>query len=508
MGVGDGSATSVADGDDYSHWLAGFSSSPVGPKPTITYNFSNPVVITHYAIMSANAHPAEDPKDWKLDCKQSKRGWETLDLRAGEMYNARHQTMLYDVSIPRFCNQIRFNILDIRDATYQGGQTISTYNDSSSAINSFSADVQIAEIRLFREDGFVIPQSTVPVNSVQAEVILDANTVVIAPGPARDAFEGLFKADMSAVLGIMVSRIVIDGITAGSVVVAFTILPDVDGSAVSTTALTSNLAAPGITLAGSSVSDVSNVRVQTAPTQSNILTAAADPETDDEVSVKSIFFGLCLLATCVAGTIVGFLLIRKKQEAKSSHDPEVGQVAPPRKSQHDSLTTASAIREPPPLPTRDEVAYYHGINAHHTNKTADATNAEFHRYRKSGGDMTRSELKQFVADRGFSLTPEYLDGMWDVFDTDQSDSLSESEFTDLVTLLNDRWGSAAIVNPGTSYIAAPGSDPGSAQSAAVGGLSRAPPPLNAAAARRWSVARAVTRAVTPPRRRSADEHRP
>ena len=64
------SAAAAADGDIYSHWKAGFDQAASdATKPTLTFDLSAPVVVTHYSVMSANAHPSEDPKDWQFECR-------------------------------------------------------------------------------------------------------------------------------------------------------------------------------------------------------------------------------------------------------------------------------------------------------------------------------------------------------------------------------------------------------------------------------------------------------
>jgi hypothetical protein len=55
------------------------------------------------------------------------------------------------------------------------------------------------------------------------------------------------------------------------------------------------------------------------------------------------------------------------------------------------------------------------------------------------GDLSRQELQACVAKMGFVLLEGYIDGVWDVFDTDASGTLSSEEFEDLLALLHQRW---------------------------------------------------------------------
>ena len=54
------------DGQPYTHWIVDFDSSArTDLKPHLNLVFDDPVQVTHYTIMSGNAHPQQDPKSWQ-----------------------------------------------------------------------------------------------------------------------------------------------------------------------------------------------------------------------------------------------------------------------------------------------------------------------------------------------------------------------------------------------------------------------------------------------------------
>jgi len=96
----------------------------------------------------------------------------------------------------------------------------------------------------------------------------------------RAAFEDAFESDIATVLGIPKARIAVTGITAGSVVVEYTVAPAGDGTQMTTVALETAVSAP-ITFAAIQASDV---------LPSSITTAYAAPITAMvEVSFNAIY---------------------------------------------------------------------------------------------------------------------------------------------------------------------------------------------------------------------------
>ena len=159
------SASSIADGDVFSHWISGFSPSMTeDEKPQIVLAYQQPVTITNYAIVSGNSHPAEDPKDWKLLCSRlGDPEMREVDVRIGELFDSRHQTRHFALSSKQTCDNIALRVLGIRDAHFQGGATIgantttvagsggsTTATTVQETTEEFHADLQIAEVQLFR----------------------------------------------------------------------------------------------------------------------------------------------------------------------------------------------------------------------------------------------------------------------------------------------------------------------------------------------------------------------
>jgi hypothetical protein len=94
--------------------------------------------------------------------------------------------------------------------------------------------------------------------SVQADVTLDIDISSISPGTAaRAEFEASFAADMAALLGVQRSRIQIIGITGGSAVVQFSVLPSTEGVSLPTNTLIDAFNEDPVELAGASAGALS-----------------------------------------------------------------------------------------------------------------------------------------------------------------------------------------------------------------------------------------------------------
>eukprot|EP00945_MAST-04E_sp_MAST-4E-sp1_P000844 g844.t1 len=142
------------------------------------------------------------------------------------------------------------------DAIPAGGSSPGTVSERKA---SFVFDSEAADISLcyqFQDEPFKaypdiplvkkVPEAEeVAINQRVLEVKLsltldiDVTTITSDPTfftdpmlPARIEFETSFKSDLSSVLGITPSRIVINSISQGSIVIDFTILPSLDGSEV------------------------------------------------------------------------------------------------------------------------------------------------------------------------------------------------------------------------------------------------------------------------------------
>jgi hypothetical protein len=88
-------------------------------------------------------------------------------------------------------------------------------------------------------------------------VSLDLDIEVLSNPSSRANFDELFKADMATLLGIDPSRIQVSGLSGGSVIVAFMILPAADGTSYATADLEATFSSGAVSLAGADASNLS-----------------------------------------------------------------------------------------------------------------------------------------------------------------------------------------------------------------------------------------------------------
>jgi hypothetical protein len=122
-------------------------------------------------------------------------------------------------------------------------------------------------------------------------------------------FTSTFKTDIAMLLNVDVDRLRVNSITAGSVIVDFTVLPSSDGEPVAASTITSAFAAPGVVIAGVmtlSAIDRSSITVTTPePVASGVADsgrhgASTVTEPDDTTAIVAkgvvivlVLFGLC-----------------------------------------------------------------------------------------------------------------------------------------------------------------------------------------------------------------------
>lgn len=94
--------------------------------------------------------------------------------------------------------------------------------------------------------------------TVQATVSLEGDlaAVGVADSPGRIGFENAVASDLAALLEIAQSRIMIDGVTAGSLIVRFLVRADDTGKPVASAVIIDALGADGSTLAGLPVQEI------------------------------------------------------------------------------------------------------------------------------------------------------------------------------------------------------------------------------------------------------------
>ncbi|WP_432015034.1 SMI1/KNR4 family protein [Streptomyces cucumeris] len=64
----------------------------------LEFDCVRPVVVRHYALVSANDCPDRDPVDWTLQGSSDGRHWAVLDSRSGQVFTRRHQSRGFTVS--------------------------------------------------------------------------------------------------------------------------------------------------------------------------------------------------------------------------------------------------------------------------------------------------------------------------------------------------------------------------------------------------------------------------
>jgi hypothetical protein len=154
------------DGEPYTHWIVDFdASSSRANKPTLNLAFDDPVTITHYSIMSGNAHPQQDPSSWVVYCRKPddmEGDWELIDTKTDELWDSRHETRTFQMTpvgnIYPSCAEIGIVITDLRDATYQGGAGIGLNGEVTElSLDSFTPKMQLAEVELYNDESVMNP---------------------------------------------------------------------------------------------------------------------------------------------------------------------------------------------------------------------------------------------------------------------------------------------------------------------------------------------------------------
>ena len=120
------------DGQPYTHWIVDFDSSALTEdKPHLNLVFDDPVQVTHYTIMSGNAHPQQDPKSWQVWCRRHEDpsgDWAQVDSKADQFFESRHETQTFQMTpegneFPK-CDELSWVFTDVKDPQYQGGAGI------------------------------------------------------------------------------------------------------------------------------------------------------------------------------------------------------------------------------------------------------------------------------------------------------------------------------------------------------------------------------------------------
>jgi hypothetical protein len=140
-----------------------------------------------------------------------------------------------------------------------------------------------------------------------------------------------FKTDVAVLLNVNVDRLRVNSVTAGSVIVDFTVLPGPDGEPVATSSIISAFAAPGVAIAGVTTLSTIDHSLITVTTSESVTSDAADsqryggPPTATEqdetaanvgkgVVLVLVMFGLC---GCVIHLMGGMATDQKHQHGET-----------------------------------------------------------------------------------------------------------------------------------------------------------------------------------------------
>ncbi|GAA4715225.1 ThuA domain-containing protein [Phytohabitans rumicis] len=126
-------AAQLVDGAVGTKWLVRT------PNGWVVAKLGAPVVVSRYALTSANDFPGRDPKDWNLQGSADGANWTTLDTRSGETFPQRFQTKQYTFTNTTAYQYYRLNI------TANGGEPLT----------------QLAELWLIGPDAGPPPEATV-----------------------------------------------------------------------------------------------------------------------------------------------------------------------------------------------------------------------------------------------------------------------------------------------------------------------------------------------------------
>ena len=87
-------AANLVDGSTDTKWLSW------DPAAWAQVTLSEPTLITHYAISSANDFAGRDPQDWTLQGSSDAKSWTDLDQQSGQTFENRLQQKDYKLAAP------------------------------------------------------------------------------------------------------------------------------------------------------------------------------------------------------------------------------------------------------------------------------------------------------------------------------------------------------------------------------------------------------------------------
>jgi hypothetical protein len=85
----------------------------------LEFDFSQPITLTSYALMSADDEPSRDPKAWVLRGSLDGRLWRNLDFQGDQpSFEYRHQSKTFRIGTPGPFKHIRIDLADTNGAPY------------------------------------------------------------------------------------------------------------------------------------------------------------------------------------------------------------------------------------------------------------------------------------------------------------------------------------------------------------------------------------------------------
>ncbi|MFG3714260.1 ThuA domain-containing protein [Micromonospora sp. NPDC047730] len=126
-------AAKAIDGSTGTKWLT------FNPTGWLAVKLAKPVVVSRYALTSANDFPGRDPKNWTLQGSEDGTTWTDLDTRSNETFPQRFQTRQFSFTNSKAYQHYRLNV------TANSGEPL----------------IQLAELWLIGPDAGPPPDSTV-----------------------------------------------------------------------------------------------------------------------------------------------------------------------------------------------------------------------------------------------------------------------------------------------------------------------------------------------------------
>ena len=167
------------DGEPYTHWIAEFDATAArADKPILNLQFDVPATVTHYTIMSGNAHPQQDPSSWVIYCRRHDDpdgDWQLIDTKTDELWESRHETRTFQMTpvanIYPACDEISIVVTDLRDAQYQGGAGVGLDGTITTDLQqqTFTPKMQLAEVALFNDAAVLNPNFVTEVTEIRDE---------------------------------------------------------------------------------------------------------------------------------------------------------------------------------------------------------------------------------------------------------------------------------------------------------------------------------------------------